>query len=180
MKKRNIIILSVSVLVLSAVLWVAARFYALRDGIKLELEGAALDPKDVNFLNLSEIPAKFRFKIQNFTGEKLGVEALYMEVFSGGKKIAEVSMPKLKASIESKNDFSIELPAMLKTAGIKEAIVKKIEENDGSVTDIAQTAFDLVTGGKIGEKLQLKGFATIQPGRLTPKLRKSFDLEVEV
>lgn len=175
MKAKKIWI-GAGVLLTAVVVYIIATLASIKNGLKVSLKGLAIDSFDPT--KPSSIPAKIRFKIDNFTARRVTVSALEIEAFTqSGEKLGAVSMPNFRQTYEKKQSGESEVVAIIQTAQILKAASNLLP--DGSTTDKLQALFNIALSSKIGQKVKLKGSISIKAG-VFPAFRKNFEFEEEI
>lgn len=165
------------VLLTAVVVYIIATLASIKNGLKVSLKGLAIDSFDPT--KPSSIPAKIRFKIDNFTARRVTVSALQLEAFTqGGEKLGTVNMPTFRQTYERKESGESEVVAIIQTAQMLKA-ASNLLPADGSTTDKLQALFNIALSSKIGQKVKLKGSISIKAG-IFPAFRKNFEFEEEI
>lgn len=175
MKNKKILI-GAGVLVTAVIIYIIASIAAIKNGLKINLKGFAIDSFDP--AKASVIPAKFRFKIDNFTNKRVEISALQIEAFSlSGEKLGAINMPDFRQTYDKRQTQETEVIANLETSGVLKLASKVLPE--GSTIEKLQSLLNIHVSGKVGEKIKVRGSLMIKAG-IFPAFRKNFEFVEEI
>lgn len=177
MKSGKKILIGAGALVTAVVIYVLASMAAIKNGLKINLKGFALDGFDPT--KPSVIPVKLRFKIDNFTSRRIEISSLQVEAYSlSGERLGAINMPGFRQTYEKRQSDETEVMGNLETAQLFK-LGSHLFSPDASMNEGMQTLLNMYISGGIGEKIKVKGALTIKAG-FFPAFRKNFEFEEEI